>query len=430
MFIGRERLLDTISYTNNHRIPERGSILNPSLVYKHEGALSAITLVLSLIVWLAFLAIAAVTYGLALIFPLFIFIGYLFAQSAFISYLKGTGVRLTPEQFPDLHKRFVECCRKLGMHKQPDAYVLHGDGLFNAFATRFLGRHFVILLSDVVDAFDHQPEALDFYIGHELGHIRRGHLTGMIWRLPASLLPLIGPAYSRAREYTCDLHGLACCPQPEHAARAIAAISAGGKRWADVNLPVLAKQSEQTGGFWMSFHELTGDYPWLVKRLARVMQGDEARFPRRHGFAWFLAFFTPRVGGHSGAAVGLLVPIAVIGILAAVAIPAYQDYTLRGQLAGAYAYGSEAAQAVEAYYRQNDEVPDSLEQAGFQGGPLPAGVADIEYTPDGAVITLVMKGDRALSLVPSSDESGRIRWTCEAKGIPEKQWPAGCRTGN
>ena len=45
-------------------------------------------------------------------------------------------------------------------------------------------------------------------------------------------LPLIGAAYSRAREYTCDLHGLACCPNPEHAARAIAAISAGGKRWA------------------------------------------------------------------------------------------------------------------------------------------------------------------------------------------------------
>ncbi|MCM5681071.1 M48 family metalloprotease [Schlegelella sp. S2-27] len=400
--------------------------MNPSLVYKHEGKLSTICLVLSLIVWLA---LVVGTLGIALIYLLFGFLGYLFVHSAFISYLKGTGVKLTPEQFPDLHQRFVECCRKLGVEQPPEAYVLHGDGMFNAFATRFLGRHFVILLSDVVDAFEHQPEALDFYIGHELGHIRRGHLTGMIWRAPASVLPLLGAAYSRAREYTCDLHGLACCPQPEHAARALAAISAGGKRWADVNLRQLANQSQQSGGFWMSFHELTGDYPWLVKRLARVIDGDNAQFPRRHGFAWFLACFTPRVGGRGSGAVGLVLMVAIVGILAAVAIPAYHDYQQRAQVAIAYQYGAQAAALVEGYYRQNEEVPETLEQAGFTEGALPPGVTGIEYTADGAVITLVLADDHRLALVPSSQDDGSIRWACESDDIPGKHLPKACSEG-
>jgi Zn-dependent protease with chaperone function/type II secretory pathway pseudopilin PulG len=394
--------------------------LNQQLVYKHESALSAICLVFSLFIWVP---LTLLTAGMVLFYG---FIAYLFVHSAFISYIKGTAVKLTPTQFPDLHKRFVDCCRKLDMKEQPDAYVLHGDGLFNAFATRFLGRHFVILLSDVVDAFDDQPEALDFYIGHELGHIRRGHLTGAIWRAPAALLPLIGAAYSRAREYTCDLHGLACCPNPEHAARAIAAISAGGKRWAHVNLRELAQQSQQSGGFWMSYHELTGDYPWLVKRLARILDGDNVQFPSRSGFAWFFAFFTPRVGGRSSGAVGILAMVMVVGILAAVAIPAYHDYTKRAQASEAYLYGMQAAKLVEGYYLQNEEVPESLEQAGFTAGTLPASVDSLTYSDEDVAVTVLLKDDTQLKLIPRLDDEGNIHWSCESD-MADKHLPPACR---
>nr|WP_297353287.1 M48 family metalloprotease [uncultured Caldimonas sp.] len=394
--------------------------MNQQLVYKHERALAAICLVFSLFIWVP---LTLLTAGLVLFYG---FIAYLFVHSAFISYIKGTAVKLTPTQFPDLHKRFVECCRKLEVQELPEAYVLHGDGLFNAFATRFLGRHFVILLSDVVDAFDDQPEALDFYIGHELGHIRRGHLTGAIWRAPAALLPLLGAAYSRAREYTCDLHGLACCPNPEHAARGLAAISAGGKRWANVNLRELAQQSQHSGGFWMSYHELTGDYPWLVKRLARLLDGDNVQFPRRSGFAWLFAFFTPRVGGHGSGAVGIFAMVAVVGILAAVALPAYQDYTKRTQASEAYQYGMQAAKLVEGYYVQNEEVPESLEQAGFTSGALPAGLDSIAYSGEDVNVVLVMKDETTIRLIPRLDDEGNVHWSCESD-MAHKHLPPACR---
>ena len=120
-----------------------------SLVYRHEPALFMIMLVISLAVW-GLLIVG--TLGLALVYVLLGFIFYLFIQSAFISYIKGTGVRVTPEQFPDLHARLTACSEKLGLKSVPEAYLLHANGIFNALATRFLGRNFIVLYSDITNS--------------------------------------------------------------------------------------------------------------------------------------------------------------------------------------------------------------------------------------------------------------------------------------
>ena len=221
-----------------------------NLVYRNEEQRFRLMLVWSLLVWGALLLI---TFGLALVYLLFGFLFYCIAQSALISYIKGNGVRITEEQFPDLKQQISACCRKLGLDEEPQACLMQMGGMLNAFATRFLGRHFLVLYSDVVDGLADNPDALNFYIGH----IKRKHLHWATIPMPASALPLIGPAYSRAREYTCDRHGLAV-------------LAAGGKRARMMNHRAYVDQAGQTEGFWMSFHELVGDYPWLVKRMAAV----------------------------------------------------------------------------------------------------------------------------------------------------------------
>ena len=139
----------------------------PDLVYPREKTLGWITLILGLLAWLL---IVVGTFGFALVYLLFGFIFYVFAHSGLIAWLRGTGVRLSDEQFPELYLQYLQCCKKLNLVDPPEAYILQGDGIMNAFATRFLGRNFVIVLSDTVDAMRSQPDGINFYFGHELGH--------------------------------------------------------------------------------------------------------------------------------------------------------------------------------------------------------------------------------------------------------------------
>jgi len=398
-----------------------------SLLYGSEKSLFAIELVLSVIAWVALIV---GTFGVALIYILLFFIGYLFAQSALISYLRGTATRVTAEQFPDLHQRVVQCSQRLGVSNIPEAYLLHAGGVFNAFATRFLGRNFIVLFSDVVDALEPEPEALNFYIGHELGHIRRNHLLWSWVLLPASILPLLGAAYSRAREYTCDMHGLACCPSREIAARGLGALAAGGRRWKTMSLGKYAGQAGAAGGFWMSFHELISSYPWLVKRMGRLLPAEQAvAVPRRNVFAWVLALFVPHVGA-GGSAASLLVVIAIIGILAAVALPAYQDYTVRAKIIGALSEGNKASAAVAAYYYKNDAVPKTFQDAGVTP-PSPGNILRGMTIDPGGVIRIELAFSpiegKAVLLAPSLDAQKKIVWKCTSQDIPQKYLPMQCR---
>lgn len=202
--------------------------MKQDLLYKNEKTLFIISAIFSGIIWTGLIL---GTLGVALFYCLIFYIFYLFAHSALISYLKGTAVKVTPEQFPDIYAQLKHCCDKLEITEIPETYLMHADGAFNAFATRFLGRNFLVLFSDVVDTLQDNLNSLNFYIGHELGHVHRKHLLWSPILFPAMLLPLIGAAYSRAREYTCDNYGFICCPNPKDAIFALAPLAAGANRW-------------------------------------------------------------------------------------------------------------------------------------------------------------------------------------------------------
>lgn len=122
--------------------------------------------------------------------------------------------------------------------------------------------------------------------------------------------------------------------------------------------------------------------------------------------------------------------IALIGILAAIAIPQYQDYTVRARVAGAVALGNNATTSVSNYYYQHQEIPNSLEQAGFTQ-PLPTDIKGLTVNRDNGVVAITMANSsidgKTLQFVPSLDSNKQIVWTCMSQEIQDKYLPQQCR---
>lgn len=143
-----------------------------------------------------------------------------------------------------------------------------------------------------------------------------------------------------------------------------------------------------------------------------------------------------RNGGTSAA--GYVVPIVlaggsvpVIGILAAIAIPAYQDYLTRSRLQMLYQQADQASRAVGDYYRQYDRLPASFADAGFEPSPLREVHSEITLQTDGVIDVRIIernRDDRAFQLRPTLDAEGQIVWTCSSNEVPDKHLPVACRS--
>ncbi|GFE84612.1 hypothetical protein GCM10011487_66120 [Steroidobacter agaridevorans] len=405
------------------------------LVYKSEKPLFVLSMVIGTIVWLA---LVVGTFGVALVYVLLFLIIYLFAHSGFIAYLRGNTLELSESQFPDLYKQYLEACERLEIEEIPTAYLMMSDGILNALATRFLRRHYVVLYSSVVEALRSRPDALRFYFGHELAHIKRGHLNLQWLKMPASILPLLGAAYRRAQEYTCDLHGLAASNSREDALAALAVLGTGGEKLADVNVNGFIDQQRYTGGFWMSYHELTNDYPWLCKRLAHIAavsgarngRASEYKAPSRSFFAGVFAAFTPRFGVGGGASV--LVLVAIIGVLAAIAIPAYQDYTLRAQASGAMPLVEQVESAAAEYVNEHKAYPESPADVGLPEEMETGPVSHVAVIDEGFELTLrssnALLNEKTIVVGAYQNDDGSIQWHCVGGTLDQKYRSAKCRS--
>lgn len=136
----------------------------------------------------------------------------------------------------------------------------------------------------------------------------------------------------------------------------------------------------------------------------------------------------------------LMIVIAIVGILAAVALPAYQDYTVRAKVSEVILAAAPAKTAVSESLQTGGSLPASLALS----APPTTYVASVAYAlvaaagndPAKATITVTAKGDarlvdKALVLTGTPDASGQIVWQCRAApspaGIDDKYLPATCK---
>ena len=131
----------------------------------------------------------------------------------------------------------------------------------------------------------------------------------------------------------------------------------------------------------------------------------------------------------------LMIVVAIIGILAAVAIPQYQNYVARAQVSEGLVLASGAKTAVAEYANVNGEFPTTSALAGIDAmsGKY---VDTVEVGADG-VITATFGDDahtelkdHKLFLTPDKSGDGAITWACTGEEDIKAYLPSGCESGS
>jgi Zn-dependent protease with chaperone function len=298
-----------------------------------ELPLRILVILASLAIW-ALLALSLI----GLIYVAFIVLFLFATHLVFITHIRGSAVRLGPGQFPQLWQRVVELSQAAGLEAPPEAYLMEAGGSLNAFATKFFRGRLMVLYSDLLEACVDDPRARDMIIGHELAHIKAGHLDWFVVTAPGRLIPFLGTAYSRACELTCDRWGAVLCGEVEAAHRGLAILAAGATFGPKVRLDAFVAQRADLDTGWMTLGKWLSSYPPLSERVAALTPDQFAELPAATG----------RGALRAALLLGAVVTLPTLATVAMVALWTTKIVPLLGAAGGAQASSySEESHLVE-----------------------------------------------------------------------------------
>ena len=126
----------------------------------------------------------------------------------------------------------------------------------------------------------------------------------------------------------------------------------------------------------------------------------------------------------------LMIVVAIIGILAAVAIPQYQDYTVRTHVSEGLNLAGGVKNAVADYYASNNAFPGSNTSAGVAAATDIKGnaVTSVTVGTSGKIAILYNTKARSgtVTLTPTAT-AGAVTWACTATTLTAGQLPSSCR---
>ena len=87
--------------------------------------------------------------------------GLLFYRQLTRAGTRGSAVRLSPRQFPDIYALKEDFARRLALRREPEIYLMSGNGTLNAFAASTFGYDFVVIHSELFsNTYEKNKEAL------------------------------------------------------------------------------------------------------------------------------------------------------------------------------------------------------------------------------------------------------------------------------
>ena len=126
----------------------------------------------------------------------------------------------------------------------------------------------------------------------------------------------------------------------------------------------------------------------------------------------------------------LMMVVAIIGILAALALPAYQDYTKRAHVEEGLTLAADAKLAIVEYYSTNGKFPQDNAAVGLPIGTSITGNAVKSIIVNYSRVEIVYNTkilNNATLYIQGSIVNDNIHWTCNQGTIPAAYKPASCR---
>ncbi len=141
-------------------------------------------------------------------------------------------------------------------------------------------------------------------------------------------------------------------------------------------------------------------------------------------------------GKHGFTLIELMVVMAIVGILAGIAVPMYQDYLIRTKISEGLGIVSAAKAGVNEYYQSSLTWPSTNDQAGLSTIVRSVYVSSLSIAPNGVIVITfnpltsgLPTGNNVLILTPRMGQ-GALLWTCGGNGttIENKFLPSNCRS--
>lgn len=129
----------------------------------------------------------------------------------------------------------------------------------------------------------------------------------------------------------------------------------------------------------------------------------------------------------------LMIVIAIVGILAALALPTYQDFSLRARVSEGLSLAGGAKASVAEYYASHNQFPANNVTAGLATANQIKGSSVHSLTVTDGVITVVFNnkvaaaGKNSLVLTPNVAQEGSITWDCHGGSLDGRLRPSECR---
>ena len=129
-------------------------------------------------------------------------------------------------------------------------------------------------------------------------------------------------------------------------------------------------------------------------------------------------YWGPKMRNRGFTLIELMIVLAILGILLAIAIPAYNDFTIRARVGEGYAVAAQAKTGVSEFRFTENRWPNSNSQSGFTETIQSPYVESVKVQPTGGRIVITYRniGDgvagTTIDLIPTLVNRGVLNWTC------------------